>query len=176
MSLTNGMNKDEIMIFFSSLILGFDTGYYFERFGLGMEKEISFNNSQTSKYYKEAMENAVKEGTISNKTIIKKFWYSDNAQYNFSLNNETGCYNDKNEYEIKIINIIKYNSTQNYYNISLPYIKCKGHLGFEIIENEIIIGFTNEFYYVDEINYPDDYNPNYKIVAYDRLLNYKESN
>ena len=85
----------------------------------------------------------------------------------------TGCYDKKNEYNIKIVNITKNNSDKNYwsYNISLPYIDCKGHLGFEIIENEIIIGFTNKFYYIDSIQYPEDYKPKYKIVAYDRLLN-----
>ena len=174
LSLAEGMNKNEIMVYFSSLILGFDTGYYFERFGLGMEN-TPFNNSQTSEFYKKSMEKAIGEGKISNKTIIKKFWYADNKQYNFSLIDGTGCYDDKNEYNIKIVNITKDNSTQNY-NISLPYIDCKGHLGFEIIENGIIIGFTNKLYYVDTLQYPNEYTPKYKIVAYDRLLNHKNSN
>ena len=177
-SLTDGMNKNEIMVYFSSLILGFDTGYYFERFGLGMENEKPFNNSQISENYKKSLEKAIDEGKITNKTIIKKFWFAENKQYNFSLIDGTGCYDKKNEYNIKIVNITKNNSDQNYwsYNISLPYIDCIGHLGFEIIENEIIIGFTNKFYFVDTLQYPDEYTPKYKIVSYDRLLNHKNSN
>ena len=62
------------------------------------------------------------------------------------------------------------------YNISLPFIDCIGHLGFEIIENKTVIGFTQNLYYIDKIKYPNDYIPMYKIIAYDRLLNYKESN
>ena len=174
-SLTIRMNKNERIIYFSSLILGFDTGYYFERYGLAMENEIPFNNSETSKYYKESMEKAINEGKILNKTIIKKFWYTDSAQYDYSLSNGTGCYNNKNEYDIKIMNITKDNSTGNY-NITLPFIDCIGHLGFEIIENEIVIGFTINSYYIDKIKYQEDYIPRYKIVAYDRLLNYKGSN
>ena len=174
-SLVNGMNKNEIMVYFSSLILGFDIGYYFERFGLALSNDIPFNNSETSKKYKEVIEKAIDEGKIGNKTIIKKFWYSDNNQYNFSLINGKDCYKHKDKYNIKIINITKDNST-GYYNISLPFIDCKSHLGFEIIEKEIVIGFTNKLYYIDKIKYPENYIPRYKIAAYDRQLFYQESN
>ena len=175
MSLTSGMKKNEIMVYFSSLILGFDISYYFERFGLAMQNDIPFNNSETSKNFKEGMEKAINEGKIANKTIIKKFWYADIDQYNYTINNGIGCYKNNNKYDIKIINITKDSSIGNY-NISLPLIECKGHLGFEIIENEIVIGFAINSYYIDKIKYQEDYIPRYRIVAYDRLLNYKESN
>ena len=160
------------MILLTNLILGFDTGYYFERFGLAMNNE-PFNNSKTSIYYNNYMKEAIEQGKISNKSIIKKFWYADNNQYNYTLNNGTGCYENENKYEFKIVNITKYNKSDYYYNISLPFIDCIGHLGFEIIENETVIGFTNDLFYIDKIKYPNDYIPNYKIVAYDRLLNSK---
>ena len=41
-SLTQRMNKNEAMVYYTSLILGYDTGYYFERFGLAMIKERPF--------------------------------------------------------------------------------------------------------------------------------------
>lgn len=163
------MSKNEIMVYFSSLILGFDAGYYFERYGLAISNDIPYNNSETSIKYKGAKEKLINEGKIANKTIIKKFWYSDNEQYNHSLLNWTNCYKNKDEYDIKINNITKDNSTSNF-NISLPFIDCKGHLGFEIIENEIVIGFTNKLYYIDKIKYPENYIPRYKSAAYDRQL------
>ena len=174
-SLTSGLDKNEAMVFLTNLILGFNTGYYFERFGLSLVKDKPFNISSTSKKYNNSMKKAIDEGKIANNSIIKKFWYADSEQYNYTLNNGTGCYKNKNDYEIKIINIIRDYSNSNH-NISLPSINCTGHLGFEIIENDTVIGFTNDLLYVDKIQYPEDYIPRYKIVAYDRLLDYKESN
>jgi hypothetical protein len=175
-SLTFGMNKNEAMIFYTNLILGFDTGYYFERFGLAMENEKPFNNSETSIQYKESMKSAINDGKIMNKTIYKKLWYADSEQYNYTLNNITGCYDkDKNIYELKEVNITRVNDYKNY-NISFPYVDCLGHLGFEIIENGTVIGFTDERYYIDKNEYPKNYIPKYRILAYDRLLFYKEFN
>ena len=91
----------------------------------------------------------------------------DSEQYNFTLNNGTGCYKNKNEYVIKINNITL--ASNGNINISLPLIDCIGHLGFEILENGTVIGFTNKLYFIDKNKYPDDYTPRYKIIAYDRL-------
>ena len=173
-SLNNGMSKNEIMVFYTSLILGFDTGYHFERFGLALANKVLFNNSGASQKYKKNMEEAINQGKINN-TLQKKFWYIDSYEYIYMINNGTGCYKNKNDYNIEIIDIIKDNSNGKY-NITLPYIDCIGHLGFEIIENGVVIGFTQKLYFIDETEYPDDYNPKYKIAAYDRLLDYKESN
>ena len=167
------MNINEQMVFLTSLIIGFDMGYYFERFGLAMDNATIFNNSETSDYYKNSMENEINKGKIK-KNIFKKYWYADSDQYNYTLNKGKGCYKNSNSYKIEIKNIIKDSSTGKY-NITLPYINCEGHLGFEIIENGIIIGFSNKLYFIDPKIYPSNYNPKYKIVAYDRLLDYKES-
>ena len=176
-SLTSGLDKNEAMVLITNLILGFNTGYYFETFGLSLEKDKLFNISSTSKNYNNSMKKAIDEGKIANNSIIKKFWYADSEQYNYTLNNGTGCYNNKNDYEIKIINITRDYSNSNYnHNISLPFVNCIGHLGFEIIENDTVIGFINDLFYIDKIQYLEDYIPKYKIVAYDRLLDYKESN
>ena len=137
---------------------------------------LPFNNSRTTIIHKNYMKDAIIQGKISNNTIIKKFWYADNNQYNYSLNNGSGCYGKNNKYEINIVNITKDISTGKYNNISLPFIDYIGHLGFEIIENETVIGFTNDLFYIDKIKYPVDYIPRYRIVVYDRLLNFQESN
>ena len=168
-SLTTGMDKNEVMIFYTNLILGFDTGYYFERFGLAMDKKTPFNSSSTSNKYKNEMEKMINEGKIDI-SIHKKMWYADNLQYKYSLNNGAGCYINNKSYTIEDVNVTKDLSTGKY-NISLPIIECDGHLGFEISENEYVIGFTQKLVYIDNIEYPKDYSPNYKILAYDRLLN-----
>ena len=172
-SLIKNLNKNEAIVFLTNLILGFDSAYYFERYGLAMTN-TPFNNSITTIIYKNYMKDAFIQGKISNNTIIKKFWYADNNQYNYSLNNGSGCYEKNNKYEINIVNITKDISTGKYNNISLPFIDYIGHLVFEIIENETVIGFTNNLF--DKIKYPVDYIPRYRIVAYDRLLNFQESN
>ena len=173
-SLISRMNKNEAMVFLTSLIVGFDMGYYFERFGLAMDNKKIFNNSEVSQKYKESMEKAINEGLIKT-NIYKKYWYADSEQYNYTLNNGKGCYKNNNNYKIEIKEIKK-DSLKGIYNITLPLINCEGHLGFEIIENNIIIGFSNKLFFIDKNEYPENYNPKYKIVAYDRLLDYKESN
>ena len=173
-SLISLMNKNEAMVFLTSLIVGFDMGYYFERFGLAMDNIKIFNNSEVSQKYKESMEKAINEGLIKT-NIYKKYWYADSEQYNYTLNNGKGCYKNNNNYKIEIKEIKK-DSLKGIYNITLPLINCEGHLGFEIIENNIIIGFSNKLFFIDKNEYPENYNPKYKIVAYDRLLDYKESN
>ena len=173
-SLISRMNKNEAMVFLTSLIVGFDMGYYFERFGLAMDNKKIFNNSEVSQKYNESMEKAINEGLIKT-NIYKKYWYADSEQYNYTLNNGKGCYKNNNDYKIEIIEIKK-DSLNGIYNITLPSINCEGHLGFEIIENNIIIGFSNKLFFIDKNEYPENYNPKYKIVAYDRLLDYKESN
>ena len=85
------MDKNEGMVYVTSLIVGFNMEYYFERFGFGMNNVKIFNNSDTSKYSKESMEADIKEGKI-NTGIYKKYWYADSDQYIYTLNNGKGCY------------------------------------------------------------------------------------
>ena len=46
-----------------------------------------------------------------------------------------------------------------------------GHLGYEIIENGKVIGFTDTATYFDGTKYPSGYVPQYQIRAYDQKLN-----
>ena len=173
-TLVKGLDRNEAMVFLTNLIVGFDTAYYFERMGLAMDTKV-FKSEEISDFYKMNMDNAIKEGKITNKTIYKQFWYADNDQYNYTLNGGKGCYKNKNkkDYDLEIIDMTREN-TGIY--ISLPhYYDNMDHLGFEIIENEVVIGFTKKNYFVDKNEYDDDYNPRYKIRAYDRVLDYIES-
>ena len=171
-TLIEKMNKNEGMVYFSSLIVGIDLGYYFERFGLSMDEVTVFNNTKFTDYYKNAMEKEIKEGKIK-KNIIKKYWYADFEQYSYFLNNGKGCYKNSNNYVIKIEEFKKVDDEK--LNIILPTINCEGHLGFEIVENDVVIGYTVENSFIDKKTYPKNYKRKYKIVAYDRLLDYKES-
>ena len=171
-SLVSSMSKTEGMVYLSSYITGLDLGYYFERYAFLYENEKPFNNSDTSEKYKEKMEELINSGNIDN-TIQKKFWYIDIDEYNYISNNGTGCYKNNDKYNIEIKNIFR-NETAKCYNISLPIINCKGHLGFEIYENDIIIGFSHKQYYLDYEKYSEGYIPVYKILAYDRLLDHSK--
>ena len=175
-SLINGMNKNEGMVYLSSLIIGFDTSYHFERYGLAMQDEIVFKLSDATLAFNNSMNLAKMEGKISKEKTFKKMWYADDDQYNFTRiygNNGVGCYTKGNTYSVKITKII---NESFYITIKLPVIKCENHLGFEIIENGVIIGFTQEkefrFEKIKSVNYDKK---KYKIIAYDRLLNTKES-
>ena len=170
--LYTGMNINEAMVFLTSLVLGFNMDYYFERFGLAMDNRTIFNKSEVSESYKNQLEKAINEGKIKT-GIYKKIWYTDLEQYNYTINNGTGCYKNNNDDEIKIIDTFRDKSSGSV--LTFGKIKCKGHLGFEVIENDVVIAFTIKEYYVDYIKYPSDYIPRYKIIAYDRLLDTKES-
>ena len=171
-SLHSGMNKNEAMVFLSSLVLGFDMGYYFERFGLSLDNITIFNKSETSEIYKNQLEKAIDESKIKT-GIYKKLWYADIDQYNYAINNGTGCYENDNNYEIKIFD--KFTLWPLGTSLTFEVVNCKGHLGFEVIENDVVIGFTIDRYFADENKYPSKYRPKYKIKAYDRLLYTKES-
>ena len=48
-------------------------------------------------------------------------------------------------------------------------------MGFEIYETNTLIGFTYEYFYIDETTYKTGYTPKYKIIAYDRQLFYSKA-
>ena len=161
--LYKGLQMDEALVLLTNIVLGFDTGYYFERFGLS--GKTIFNNSNTSKLYKEKMNELIKERKVVT-TIIKNFWYLDNDEYEYIINKGYGCYSESgifNDYSVeKIISKI--------FVIKFPTINCTGHYGFEVYESDNLIGFTLGKSFSDQKKYPDNYIPNYKVIAYDRLL------
>ena len=78
------MNKNEALVFLTNVVLGFDTGYYFEIFGFTMTSEL-FNTSNTSNEYKQKMKEFINQGRIDS-SIKKKFWYIDNEEYEYMTN------------------------------------------------------------------------------------------
>ena len=170
-SLISNMTKSEAMVLLSSLVLGFDLGYYFERYGFSMKFEnYIFNNSNPSNSYKEKMNEFINKGIIDN-TTYKKCWYIDIDEYEYitRFGYNHGCYSNNDIFNIESIS---QDIMSHYYNISFPIVNCIGHLGFEIYENDILIGFSHKSYYYDRTDYPENYIPQYKIIAYDRLLNH----
>ena len=80
-----------------------------------------------------------------------------------------GCYQDKDEYDIQIVSLTS--PEANNFALTLPKVKCPGHLGFEIYESGKLIGFTYDYTYTDlTVRSNKNYIPSYSIIAYDRLL------
>ena len=168
-SLAIGLSRVETFVYFTNLILGMDLGYYFTRWGFYINNyKQRFNESEVSSKYETLMYNAEMEGLIDINIPQKKYWYLDYKQYNYMTDIGLGCYEDQDEYDIKIKNIEDYGIAGKI--IYLENVKCPGHLGFEIYESDRLIGFTHQTSYVDENEYQDDYIPKYQAIAYDRLL------
>ena len=169
-SLISGMTKTEGMVYLTSSIVNLDMGYYFERWGFHFKNEKLFYAQNASEIYKMKMKDLIEERNIDN-SIKKKIWYFDQNEYLFVLNNGKGCYDNKDKYNIQIVEVRSFMYSQHKrHNITLPKIDCEGHLGFEIYENEELIDFCNDDYYIDKNIYEDNYIPKYKIIAFDRLL------
>ena len=164
---TSQLTTVERMVYFSSIAMGIDLGYYFTRWGLYLEgvRDTIFNEEKASNYYKNLMAQEIMEGRIEK--IVKKFWYLDNKEYNFMNDSGMGCYEDQEEYDIQIERV---SGSNGEYSIELPSVRCPGHLGFEIYEGDKLIGFTYDREFIDTNNYENDYVPKYSIIAYDRLL------
>ena len=164
---TSGLTNTERMVYFASLAMGIDLGYYFTRWGFYLEglRDNIFNEEKASKNYKNLMEQELLEGRLEKDQ--KKFWYLDNEEYNYMDDIGMKCYEDKEEYDIQIEEVSGSNGD---YTITMPKVKCPGHLGYEIYENNTLIAFTYDNEYTDETIYEDDYVPKYNIIAYDRYL------
>ena len=176
----SNLSNLEKMVYFSSLALKRDMGYYFTRVGLTFNNgEIVFNENNVSTTYKNLMEKAKSNGLIDKNARTIKYWYLNDNRYDYVINNRIfECYRDINNYDVQIVDVIK---ESDGYKIVLPEMECPAHLGFEIIESNKVIGFTYDNYFKDTNNYKTGYNPQYTIVAYDQLLlpskesNYKSS-
>ena len=166
-SISEGMTRTERLIFFSNIIIGIDLGYYFYRWGFFLNNEGIFVPEDASTAYKTKMEEYINTGTIKN-NIQYKFWYLDYKEYLYNIEQGEGCYKDKDKYDIQITKIFYINNSRTI--LLLPEINCKGHLGFEIYENNKLIGFTYETKFIDTNKYDINYIQKYKIIAIDRKL------
>ena len=167
---TKKLTKEERFVYFSSVALGIDLGYYFSRWGLTFNKgDTIFSETKTSANYKRIMQSAKKKGLIDPKAPKKKYWYLDLEEYPLLiLPKGIQCFKDKSEFNIQITKIT--NPKENQYVLTLGSIKCPGFLGYEIYESDKIIGFTFNNTFTDYTIYKRGYMPKYKVVGYDRLL------
>ncbi len=162
----DGMSAVEKQVYYSSIAVGADTGYYFDRYG------YRFNGNQfalenASEAYNDAVNTLKKQGKLSDKQL--KFWYvsADTATLNHKYGDKLNIYSDK----IKI-NPLYIGKENGGYRINLPdNSSAPGHLGYEIIENGKVIGFTTSATYFDNTAYAAGYVPSYQIRAYDTKLN-----
>ncbi|MDE6667991.1 MAG: M60 family metallopeptidase [Clostridia bacterium] len=162
------LTSDERMAYFSSLATGVDLGYYFERCSFSFSSSGAFRLNATTNAYKKLVQKAIDDGVIKEKTL--KLWYLDADQYFFDMTG-SGCYNSSSSVEI-----VSANKTSAGYVLYLPKPNdADAHLGYEIMEyrsgNWYVIGFTYARSFTDTKVYANGYVPQYKIRAYDRLLN-----
>lgn len=170
----SGMTATEQQVYYSSLVLGMDMSYYYERWGyrINSNSEQYFKRGQTSAAFNTAMTKARIEGLIDENKQLK-FWYLDRLEYLKRVDGQnTSCYTAADS--VSITEIIK---TGNGYFLTLSSQKSsdENHLGFEIIEgvgeSAHVVGFTYSNSFVDTTVYPSSYTPQYYAVAYDRALN-----
>ena len=167
-SISEGMSRTEREIFFTNIITGIDLGYYFYRWGFFLNNEGIFVPENASDIYLEKMNEYINNGKITANKILK-LWYLDYKEYMYIVNGGEGCYENQDKYKVEIEKILYINKTRT--AILLPKINCEGHLGFEIYENNKLLGFTYDNIYVDTKEYEENYEKTYKIIAYDRKLN-----
>lgn len=167
------LSTTERMVYFSSLVVGENLGYYYERFGFSFNSDDSFKVETASNAYKKLVAKALEDGTIIEKGY--KYWYIDANQYFYDYS-DGSCYNPSSSVEIRDVW-----KTSSGYTLILPETTDNlAHLGYEIMEyrngNWYVIGFTYSASYTDTTAYEDGYVPQYKIRAYDRgLMNSAES-
>ena len=160
------VSKEETFVYFSSIAIGIDLGYYFTRWGLTLTNGTEiFNENKTSVKYKNLMKNAISNGLIVRNSPKKKFWYLDDKEYNYITVNYRYCYKNGNEYDVQIVRVTEVNEG---YKIILPQIDCPGYFGFEIYCNDALIDFTYEYSYIYTTQ--KYVNPKFNIIAYDRYL------
>ena len=167
-TISEGMTRTEREIFFTNIITGVDLGYYFNRWGFFLNNEGIFVPENASESYLNKMKEYVQSGKIK-ENIILKLWYLDYKEYMYNVNGGEGCYENKEKYQVEIEKVFYVNNNKT--TILLPKINCEGHLGFEIYENNKLLGFTYDNIYVDTKQYEENYERTYKIIAYDRKLN-----
>ncbi|MDE6442673.1 MAG: M60 family metallopeptidase [Clostridia bacterium] len=164
------MDETERMVYYSSLVMGEDLGYYYERFGFSFtsgDNYKPFKVENASASYKKLVQKALDDKKIELKNF--KYWYIDADQYYYDF---TG--NDYYEPSVKV-EIDSANKTDAGYVLYLTLPEgTNAHIGYEIMEYRggkwSVIGFTKTSSFTDTTQYPAGYVPQYKIKGYDREL------
>lgn len=162
----DGMSAVEKQVYYSSIATGLDTGYYFDRYG------YRFNNSRftldgASAAYQNAVSSLIAQGKLSEKQ--PKFWYvgADTGTLTYRYGDKLAAYDAQ-----MTVSPLYIGKENNGYRINLPDSSGTfGHLGYEIIENGKVIGFTTSSTYFGGTSYGEGYVPRYQIRAYDQRLN-----
>ena len=170
----------EKQIYLSSLATGIDLGYYFERWGYSInEGDKPFTVSEASEEYRTLMGQALSANKVKAEQI--PFWYIDSAEYTWMREHgglesamEQRLYDGK---EKPVIEKVVKTSSGRSIRIKGGHDKDDAHLGYEILEGDgseghkkQVIGFTYSSSYTDSNSYEDGYEPEYTVIAYDRLL------
>lgn len=162
----NLLTETERQVFYSSIILGIDLTYYFDRWGYTIRNNDAdpvFRESATTAEYKDVMKMAINSGYVDD-DVKPKLWYQTNRAH---------LETSKSIYDTSIKAVVEsVTKTDNGYEIKLPKSNLEGHLGYEILEGNDkdgykVIGFTSGESFEDTIEYENGYTPNYKVVAYD---------
>lgn len=164
-----GLNSTEKQVFYSSLIVGIDLSYYFERWGYNLvsSQEI-FKYNTASDTFRELMSDAVNKKYVNNKKQ-PKLWLQDKKQYNILQEIQKLLYSGKEK-----VSINKVLKGTNSYSIILNEVDDERFLGYEILRSDKngkfeAIGFTGNGVYYDSEEL--DYSPSYKARGYDRFFN-----
>lgn len=144
-SLPNGdLSKQQYLIQFSSEVLNQDLSSYFARHGFTVNEET-----------KEA---------VSQYSAPKKIWYLNNSVVGYQENG----FNKDASVDVSI----KRNEANetNTLALSIDSTNKEHILGYEIIRNGTLIGFTSTSTFVDK-NLDVNENYTYEVIAYDKKLN-----
>ncbi len=167
------MSATEKQVYLSSLSVGYDLSYYFERWGYNLStSDFIFTQKTASSAFKSLMAEAKKANRIRD-GYQPKIWYLDAAEY---LERQKGEDTTKLYSSADVPAIEAVTKCSSGYNLFMSTQKCgsSAHLGFEIWEgkgeNKRVIGFSYGQAYTDTTEYKNGYVPVYTVVAYDRAL------
>lgn len=158
-------DSEERMVYYSSLITGVDLGPYFDRWGLYLGSYSGrFDLNSVSEQYRLLMAEAKNKGRVSE--AFDRFYYADNAEFDFIRNNEKREYaGEKPSLTVK--------SSDGKHTVSVSGKQDDAHLGYEVRVSTdgvhySIAGFTRTSQFTDTFVYPTE--PTYKAVAVNRFF------
>ncbi len=169
------INATEKQVLLSSISMGYDLSYYFERWGYNLSaNDPVFSVKTASPSFLQLMEEAVKRGEFKREGYEPKIWYLDAAEWWARHEDKevpTEIYGGKGKAWIEAVT-----KGSTGYSLLLRSEKMNdaSHLGFEIWEgtgkDAKVIAFTSDSVFLDSTVYGKDYLPVYSVVAYDRAL------
>lgn len=165
-----GLNDNEKMVYYSSLVTGVDLSEYYERWG--------FFKSQSNGYYTKFKRSDVSENfkTLMKDQKIKEeyahFWLADDAEFDFIRSHATAAESEKEYADVP--QIVSVEKSENTRKIVVTNKKSLSHLGYEIYvstdgSNYKIAGFTYSDTFDDGFDYKGA-EPTYKAIAVNRYF------